>query len=867
MSDIIISDNIMNFVMINLYGLDQLHDYKPETRLIKPEILKLLKDLHILTQYGGTKKDITINNSKQELEEIEEIEEIEQPEELEESYEKEKSKIDSILSINKQRLLEDHIYEIILYIIGYSKFNSNNLRQDIINGFFELYYKLNILLINNNDIIEEDDQEDEQSEKINSLDINIKIIINALIIFDEYTDSPVTDKEILEYFISEHYIQTIINELQKDKMDIGGTKRPATNDINSEISKKISRTIEIPEDINIIIKYLKILYSNDDDSISDEINNNIDRQVDIIFSYMATMNYKFGYFVTYILNEILNSIKYLKDFNIQDKEIIDRNIQRIKRSIYNSIQLTETRYYKILKEQQFDDEKEIHINIKDRILEIVEIIESLILLKDKQKKKQIEERKREDDRKKQQEKKEERDRKRKERKEEEKLKSSLLQDISSSFTAYKDEKLQINNILILIAKKVKEWISKPILEQGNKTEKNALIFKFADEQYKILERYDISFNQGGIRVSNIFTNMESNLYKFFVDLLTSTQDKKFLYEKKYSDSKINWPFENINIKDSSKRFFINNAAQGTNNDDFIKIRFCPLSSMLDPAAIQYGGCTYINPMCGRDSNLDKCREIGNMSFSIINSSNNKKYSIEISSLDNSYKNYRIQTRFTYNNGEINSIFDENIETVSSLSASSIHKNLCELLVNNIKQSYTNKKFDKNDNYWNRIIKDEDFCKYFFGISTKKGLGDWTQILNTAIKFGSYSGTQNNIQYKKGEDIVPYDSTGNGQRLLLATDQLSSILFMFILEYFPDQIINRSAWGGFLSRSQLFIRKRNDSLNLTGGNNKRKNNKRTNKKKIKRRTVRKNTLRKNTIRKKENKKSKKLKKKKKTRRKR
>ena len=53
--DISISNNNMLFFYTNLLGLDQLHDYKPEDRLAKSEILEKLKFL-VKKIKGGAKK-------------------------------------------------------------------------------------------------------------------------------------------------------------------------------------------------------------------------------------------------------------------------------------------------------------------------------------------------------------------------------------------------------------------------------------------------------------------------------------------------------------------------------------------------------------------------------------------------------------------------------------------------------------------------------------------------------------------------------------------------------------------------------------------------------------------------------------------
>ena len=52
-----IGDDNMLFFYTNLLGLDQLHDYKPEDRLAKSEILEKLKFL-VKNIKGGAKKKL-----------------------------------------------------------------------------------------------------------------------------------------------------------------------------------------------------------------------------------------------------------------------------------------------------------------------------------------------------------------------------------------------------------------------------------------------------------------------------------------------------------------------------------------------------------------------------------------------------------------------------------------------------------------------------------------------------------------------------------------------------------------------------------------------------------------------------------------
>ena len=355
------------------------------------------------------------------------------------------------------------------------------------------------------------------------------------------------------------------------------------------------------------------------------------------------------------------------------------------------------------------------------------------------------------------------------------------------------DKIVVNNIQIFIAKIVKQWIpqrqSTINSENCNTSDTSEnLLKKIFTKQYNILNDYALQPFRNTNNYMPIFGvgKFESNLFDSFNKCINNkkiiTGDNLFDFKQIFSTFK----------NEKTKRFFINNAAQGTVNDqDFTAYRFCPISSMIDSALTKDGGCSLTLPNANiaikpkTPFERKKYIETGNMNV-LLSTDNDINYKFIVRNISND--NYNITTTVEFPNKiKINSNYKYDLNDDSPVSAGKVHRLLCELLINEIQEK------NYNNNLWDRLLEDDSFCKKFIEISCIKGTGDVSQVWNGTIKNGGFTVTD--LNYHIGSNVEPY-TNGDGKRMTLATDYVSSNLLMFILLFLPKEQINSLAVGGY-----------------------------------------------------------------------
>ena len=350
------------------------------------------------------------------------------------------------------------------------------------------------------------------------------------------------------------------------------------------------------------------------------------------------------------------------------------------------------------------------------------------------------------------------------------------------------ERKMANNILIFIGKTIKNLL-KPLYTDSNIIE---------GKQFQLLNNYaDISFNSVD---KNVYGKLEESLLNLF-------QNSNYDFANQLQDLSLNI----YNPNTLSKCYYINNAAQGTFGDgsELQQYRYCPLGSLIDAAALRFGGCTYNSPIGKKvtpPDNNENYIETGdiNIKFNCLN--NKYEYELIINKSGNTSK-YQILMNYKLDSHEFQTNYIHDIND-SSISASNIYKNLLDLFITTLKQNPTYKK-------WSNFTSNIEFQKKFLAESTKKGLGDFLQTVNTVFKNGGF--ITNNQNYSRGAKIIKFDNNGDAPRLNLATDQISSSLLLYIANFFPQQNINKYCWGGYKSSSKLLIKKMPTDINsFTGG---------------------------------------------------
>jgi hypothetical protein len=352
---------------------------------------------------------------------------------------------------------------------------------------------------------------------------------------------------------------------------------------------------------------------------------------------------------------------------------------------------------------------------------------------------------------------------------------------NETFANKPPQKETVNNILLLIGKTVHSWLEELAQNINEKTiegKQFEYLKTFKDRNYY----NETDANTIDTKVKDIDNNLEKNVFDLYKEI-----DQNRIKEIDKTKDILN----ELNISSSSKCFFINNAAQGTfgKEDNLAKFRYCPLGSLIDAALLPYGGCSYNKPRGLLDiENLSEKYsyiETGNMQLQL-SIDDNPNYSYTLYIIKDDAVNYNIKVTWIIGGKTINCIFDHNVET-SSISAANVYVELLKLFLN-----------ESDANKWEDFQNDLFMCN-FFALSTRKGLGDFLQIVNTAFKRGGFT---NNNQI--GNDIEKFNDSGNALRLNLASDLVSSILLMYILNNFPKNLINEEAYGGFKSSSRCVV---------------------------------------------------------------
>ena len=157
------------------------------------------------------------------------------------------------------------------------------------------------------------------------------------------------------------------------------------------------------------------------------------------------------------------------------------------------------------------------------------------------------------------------------------------------------------------------------------------------------------------------------------------------------------------------------------------------------------------------------------------------------------------------------------KTILVLSKKNVYRNLVQTVI---------KKFDGKSTIlggqvWNDVFKNEEFIIDLFNDISAKGLGDFSQELSTSLKYGTYikdneeTGELGEPHYlpvdlnvfkygKHGE--VPEREVGDAWRIFLANDGPSAIRFMVMLLFFPKEVINKKASGGYLTTNEYIVAK-------------------------------------------------------------
>ena len=891
--DISINNNNMLFFYTNLLGLDQLHDYKPEDRLAKSEILEKLKFLVKKIKGGAKKKTLkkTLkktfkknkkgggNGSKRKRDIDHEMEIIDQEELPEESVEQ------SELPQIKNTLIKNYLYEIIYLAFGYINLN-NDINSELIISLQNLALYL--------DSYQNDINNDENYDKNykSELLINIKIAIQVINNFvKKFLDILYSNEQQLDLSppllkddeeMYEQQDNQEINEQENQEMD-----EPQNEEMDKQDDDELMD--EPPEEsdtssmqkggtnINNFQSYIDDLIENKyfDLNIENTINNVIDDENIIHISKKIkkqqdggapkkkldnnTINELIKYYYN-ILKNNLNAIKdffqdqnsnfYIPDLNVNARIIekineYDKNDNVINNNFDDetdtSNEYINTKLLKFLAvlfeysklvtsqipmelqklggefEQKFKYKRnyfefigqlfnsvymnnQININninlntpiinslfVDSQNVALKDIIYSTdLLLKNIIKVNEIIEREKEALL----------NQKEKEVRAEARAAAKAIQakiDANNNkltFTNKIEERKMANNILIFIGKIVKNLLE-PLSDPANP-------FSIEMEQFRLLNNYsDISFNSVD---KNVYGKLEESLLNLF-------KDSNYDFANQLQDLSSN--IYNRNVPE--KCYFINNAAQGTFGDgsELQQYRYCPLGSLIDAAGLIFGGCTYNAPIGKKvdpPDNNQNYIETGdiNINFNCLN--NKYEYELIINKSGNTSK-YQILINYKLDSHEFQTNYIHDIND-SSISASNIYKNLLDLFITTLKQNPTYKK-------WSNFTSNIEFQKKFLAESTKKGLGDFLQTVNTVFKNGGF--ITNNQNYSRGAKIIKFDNSGDAPRLNLATDQISSSLLLYIANFFPQQNINKYCWGGYKSSSKLLIKKMPSDINsFTGG---------------------------------------------------
>lgn len=253
---------------------------------------------------------------------------------------------------------------------------------------------------------------------------------------------------------------------------------------------------------------------------------------------------------------------------------------------------------------------------------------------------------------------------------------------------------------------------------------------------------------------------------------------------------------------SNQKYIIDNAAKLSN---ILKKRvFCPNTSILDGMSqCSYSTAHYteecdMNFFIGYDNQTESFGYNGKLTINNDDvNENNKRHLITY--------NIKIKTA-TGVIIEPDNRFFQNMDRRqdSKLKAHNVLKvtlqSILELIIS--KSNEYQDIYSQGTNIFNYLFSknDPEFFNRLFQILFK-GAGDLKQEINAVCKFGGYINLQH---YLRSDNIIDWDSTGNGIRMFLANDQPSACRFSNLLMYGKPEEINLFAFGGYAGDNKRFF---------------------------------------------------------------
>lgn len=284
-----------------------------------------------------------------------------------------------------------------------------------------------------------------------------------------------------------------------------------------------------------------------------------------------------------------------------------------------------------------------------------------------------------------------------------------------------------------------------------------------------------------------------------------------------------------NWKRTGNKTMINNAISNWPGSLSKKNSFCPMSSINDA-----------QPTCSNYTKAknDKEIEVADINVSFQNPSQSLVYDLQciVGKTDKDKNNCKIIVKTYIGNGmneglgpipdflyiqketNMNSKDDDD----KTLSACNVFGNLVQTIKEMWSSMYTSFP-DKTPEQISELCWDAMLTKYnyfnFLKCSHLKALGDSTQELNGALKYGgytsggirSYNGTNiyyisNNTSTGITDDgkVEPYDPQGNALRGTLSNDRQAGSRSIWLLTCLPPEVINNKSLGGYSGPNNFVI---------------------------------------------------------------
>jgi hypothetical protein len=298
-----------------------------------------------------------------------------------------------------------------------------------------------------------------------------------------------------------------------------------------------------------------------------------------------------------------------------------------------------------------------------------------------------------------------------------------------------------------------------------------------------------------------------------------------------NDMNSNYATNIIWNKAYTKKYIINNSAPfddmigvktSDSSEDLYDLMFCPYSSIIDPGG--FGACTPANAG-------ELGQESGDMKVDIKSTFGDGAF---ISYEANIPKATQLGYEITFNKpGEFNTSYGTIGRPVfqgdgqNSLSVANTYIDVCGKLIEYIKEN-------TGDNMWNELQGTETLNN-IISIILRKSKGDLLQEFSAVLYNGGYNG---DVTYNPANKIYEWVS-GQALRCFLANDKPSAIRFIFFKLFFPEDNINKKAFGGFISEmttgnKNLYVISRggfggSTDLIMGGGSKQRKTKKKSKKK--------------------------------------